>query len=200
MRSVKPKKCKECGGNFTPFKTTQVVCGAKCATKLAEAKVWKEKKKVMIENTRTRTEWLQILQVAINKLIRQIDYGNVCISCNNIPKKPQAGHYHSTQANPTLRFNLFNIWLQCYRCNEELSANIIGYNKGLREQFSPEMQVYVEQYLVNQFQLLKLNTDKIKECLTNTRKALKEVKEEKRTQEQRIELRKYYLDFIGIYK
>jgi hypothetical protein len=47
-RKVKNKKCKECGGNFTPFKTTQVVCGAKCAAKLAETKVWKEKKKVMI--------------------------------------------------------------------------------------------------------------------------------------------------------
>ena len=58
MRLVKPKKCKECGGNFTPYKTTQIVCGSKCATKLSEAKVWKEKKKVMIENTRTRTEWL----------------------------------------------------------------------------------------------------------------------------------------------
>ena len=44
-RKVKNKKCKECGGNFTPFKTTQVVCGAKCAAKLAETKVWKEKKK-----------------------------------------------------------------------------------------------------------------------------------------------------------
>ncbi len=57
-KKVKLKKCKECGLDFTPSKTTQIVCSFKCASVLAEKKMWKDKKKIMIENTRTRTEML----------------------------------------------------------------------------------------------------------------------------------------------
>ncbi len=73
MKKIKDKKCKECGNDFTPSKTTQIVCSFKCASVLAEKKMWKEKKKIMIENTRTRTEWLGILQVVFNKKSRCVN-------------------------------------------------------------------------------------------------------------------------------
>jgi hypothetical protein len=199
-KKIKDKKCKECGTIYTPFNSLQQVCSPKCASILAEKKVWKKKKAELIDKTRTRTDWLKLLQIETNKLIRKIDYGNTCISCGCLPKKPQAGHYHSTQANPTLRFNLFNIWLQCYRCNEELSANIIGYNKGLKEEFTPKLQMYVEEFMVQYYKYLKLDINNIKEYLNKTRKALKEIPEEKRNNLKRLELRQYYLDYIGIYK
>ena len=119
MKLIKTKKCKECGGNFTPFKTTQVVCGAKCAAKLAEAKVWKERKKVMIENTRTRTEWLSILQVVFNKYIRLRDANKPCISCDRpLGAKFDAGHFLAVGSYPNLRFNEDNVHGQCVHCNQ----------------------------------------------------------------------------------
>jgi predicted nucleic acid-binding Zn ribbon protein len=199
-RKIKDKKCKECGGNFTPFKTTQVVCSPKCASVLAEKKMWKEKKKIMIENTRTRTEWLTLLQIITNKLIRAIDNEQPCMSCGKLGGKPQAGHYHSVQSAPVIRFHLFNIWMQDYRCNVELSSNIIGYNKGLIENFDEKLKEYVEIKLPLHYHSLKLTTDEIKTAITKTKNCLKTLEVKKYTKDERIELRKKFSEIIGLYK
>jgi len=43
-KKIKYKKCKECGAIYTPFNSLQQVCSPKCASILAEKKVWKKKK------------------------------------------------------------------------------------------------------------------------------------------------------------
>jgi hypothetical protein len=162
-RKVKNKKCKECGGNFTPFKTTQVVCGAKCAAKLAETKVWKEKKKVMIENTRTRTEWLGILQVVFNKFIRERDKHKPCISCDKpLINKYDSGHYFSVGSYPNLRFNENNAHGQCVFCNQHKHGNHIEYGIRLKDRIGE----YNYNKLFNaRGDALKLTLDEIQELI-----------------------------------
>ena len=172
MRSIKSKKCKECGGNFTPFKTTQVVCGAKCATKLAEAKVWKERKKVMIENTRTRTEWLALLQIVFNKYIRLRDANKPCISCDRkLTGKFDAGHYLSVGSYPNLRFNEDNVHGQDVYCNQHLHGNHIEY--GLRLPLRIGQDAY-NRLMNKRGDALKLTLDEIKELIKVYKLKIKE--------------------------
>jgi len=129
MKLIKQKKCKECGNDYTPFKTTQVVCSPKCASILAEKKVWKEKKKIMIENTRTRTEWLAIAQSVFNKYIRLRDKDKGCISCGKqLTGIFDAGHFFSVGGYPNLRFNENNVHGQCKHCNLHLHGNLVEFD------------------------------------------------------------------------
>lgn len=197
-KAIKSKKCAECNAEFTPYKTTDKWCSIACVVEGAKKKVWKQEKVKRIDKLRTRTEWLNLLQVCINDLVRHIDYGHSCISCGG-DGKPQAGHYHSTQANPTLRFHLFNIWLQDYRCNVELSANIIGYNKGLALTFGNDLKHYVEAEIVNNHRVLKLTESELKEKISIVKEILRDLpKETKYTTEGRIKLRHHYQSVIGI--
>ena len=200
LKQSKLPICKNCGKEYIKYRTTDKACSIPCAIELGKKKVWEKEKKAIKEKSRTRTEWLNLLQVCTNELIRRIDYGHCCISCGG-NGKPQSGHYHSTQANPTLRFHLFNIWLQDYRCNVELSANIIGYNKGLRETFGNDFQTYIEVDLVNEHKILKLTENDIKEAIKVIKEILRELpKDTKYTNEGRIQLRKIYQERIGLYK
>jgi hypothetical protein len=172
MRSIKNKKCKECGGNFTPFKTTQVVCGAKCAAKLAEAKVWKEKKKVMIENTRTRTEWLALLQIVFNKYIRLRDANKPCISCDRpLTSKFDAGHFFSVGRYPNLRFCEDNVHGQCVHCNQHLHGNHLEYNERIQHRISSFNYVVL---MNKRNDDLKLTLDEIKELIKVYKLKIKE--------------------------
>ena len=140
LLKVKNKKCKECGSDYTPFKTTQVVCSTKCATKLAEKKVWKEKKKIMIENTRTRTEWLTIAQAVFNTYIRIRDKHKGCISCGKPLNKnnTDAGHLWPLKYS-YIRFNEYNVNAQCSRpCNKDMSGDINNYRKNFVIRYSEE--------------------------------------------------------------
>ena len=172
MRSIKNKKCKECGGNFTPFKTTQVVCGAKCATKLAEAKVWKERKKVMIENTRTRTEWLALLQIVFNKYIRLRDANKPCISCDRpLTSKFDAGHFFSVGRYPNLRFCEDNVHGQCVFCNQHLHGNHLEYNERIQHRINAFNYVVL---MNKRNDDLKLTLDEIKELIKVYKLKIKE--------------------------
>jgi hypothetical protein len=172
VKKIKDKKCKECGGNFTPFKTTQVVCGAKCAAKLAEAKVWKEKKKVMIENTRTRTEWLALLQIVFNKYIRLRDAGKPCISCDRpLTSKFDAGHFFSVGRYPNLRFCEDNVHGQCVHCNQHLHGNHLEYNERIQHRISSFNYVVL---MNKRNDDLKLTLDEIKELIKVYKLKIKE--------------------------
>jgi len=99
---VKTKKCKVCNENFTLYKTTQKVCGWKCALKFASdkakadaEKAHRKKKKQWNEEAMTPSQWKQKLQKTFNKFIRIRDYQKGCVSCETslIGKKYDAGHF-----------------------------------------------------------------------------------------------------------
>lgn len=172
MKKIKDKKCKECGESFTPFKTTQVVCGPKCAAKLAETKVWKEKKKVMIENTRTRTEWLSLLQIVFNKYIRLRDEGKPCISCDRpLVAKFDAGHFLAVGSYPNLRFNEDNVHGQCVHCNQHKHGASAEYFIQLPNRIG---LCKFNELLNSRNESLKLTLDEIKELIKHYKLKIKE--------------------------
>lgn len=204
---IKEKKCKICGVKFTPSRPFQTWCStehayliAKAAKEKSEKKKWVVDKKAIGEKIKTTNEWKKYLEHEINKLVRIIDYGHPCLSCGRYGK-PQAGHYHSVKANPTIRFNLFNIFIQDYYCNVQLSANIIGYNIGLINTFGKGIKEYVESDIVRLYPTLILGIHEIREKIALVRKINASMPPEKiYPTEERIEIRRVLNEQIGLYK
>jgi hypothetical protein len=91
------KKCFNCKEEFTPFNTLQKFClKNECIKEMIQVqknKDWNKKKKKMIENLKTSSDYLKIAQQVFNKFIRKRDAGLNCISCDKPCKKENAGHY-----------------------------------------------------------------------------------------------------------
>lgn len=144
----KQKKCKNCGGYFPPFNSLQKVCGTSCAVALVGKEKKKERKREtreMREKLKTRSDFMREAQTACNRYIRARDAGNPCISCGgNTGAKMNAGHYRSVGSCPELRFNEFQIYFQCEKCNSYLSGNQIEYRKALRLKIGDELLEWIE--------------------------------------------------------
>ncbi len=132
-------RCKTCKSKFIPKVFLQKNCllSPECIEaellhkKELQKKSWRKEKKERKEALKTRTDYLNELQVVFNQFIRYRDKGNNCISCNKPAKKENAGHYRSVGGNPELRFNELNCFLQCEYCNTYLHANLINYRINL---------------------------------------------------------------------
>jgi predicted lipoprotein len=204
---MKQKKCKNCGNKFEPLRPLQQTCNYGCAITLSKklkqqdvAKKWRQEKKVMKEKLKTKSDFEKYLEKEVNAIARKIDFGNPCLSCGRFGK-PQAGHFHTVKANPSIRYNLFNIWIQDYYCNVKLSSNIVGYNKGLIETFGIEMQQYVECDLVRMYPSIHLSIIEIKEKTKIAKDILKSMSDETvYSTKQRVELRNKFNKELGIYK
>jgi hypothetical protein len=86
----------------------------------------------------TASDWLKIAQQAFNKFIRERDKGQLCISCEQKPKKINAGHYFSAGGHSNVRFNEDNVHLQCEKCNQFLSGNLLNYQIGIEKRIGGE--------------------------------------------------------------
>ena len=136
-------RCKHCKEKFEVKQFNQKFCkrNTDCLTaeaifllsqkKKADEKKWRKEKKLLKEKIKTRSDYMNELQVVFNKYIRQRDKGNNCISCGKKCKKENAGHYRSVGGNPELRFNELNCHLQCEYCNTYLHGNYIDYRINL---------------------------------------------------------------------
>lgn len=122
--------CRTCEKPFIRFRTTQSVCGPRCAIKSVKAERAALKRALIA--MRPRSRWLDDTQKAVNWYIRVRDRYKPCISCD-APWEPlfQAGHYLSRGARPELRFHLDNIHGQCVRCNMHLHGNQVMARIGL---------------------------------------------------------------------
>lgn len=126
--------CKTCDRAFLRFRTMQQVCGPSCARKSVNAA-----KKAEAEQTRarrvalkSRRDWMDEAQKAVNSFVRARDRGQPCISSGARWNDTfQAGHYLSCGARPELRFNLDNIHGQSVRDNMHLHGNQAMYRIGL---------------------------------------------------------------------
>lgn len=205
---MKQKKCKVCKEPFEPQRGLQVACSFLCALKLAkeierksDKKKWQGEKKVMKEKLKTLSDWKKDLEHLVNKIARLIDFGNPCISCGGL-NSPQGGHFHAVKANPAIRFNLFNIFVQDYYCNVKLSSNRPGYNEGLIKTFGKEIKEYIEYDIVRLYPSIHLSVPEIKAAISICREIIKELERKNYVYdaETRISLRKLYNDRIGIYK
>jgi hypothetical protein len=139
---MKTKKCKYCKDEYFPKTTLQKCCYnyecIKQAVKDAELKAWNKKKTKLKKDLMTASDWLKIAQQTFNKFIRERDNGQLCISCEQKPKKINAGHYFSAGGHSNLRFNEDNVHLQCEKCNQFLSGNLLNYQIGIEKRIGGE--------------------------------------------------------------
>ena len=132
---IRDKTCRHCKTKFTPFQSSQVVCGWQCAQAYAESqRSKKEKKEYLLKKAKlkSRAQWLRECQTVFNQYIRERDRTEPCISCGRYHDgQYHAGHYLTIGARPELRFNELNVWKQCAPCNNHLSGNLINYRINL---------------------------------------------------------------------
>lgn len=105
--------------------------GQKAALTIRERNYRKDKAEAR-ETLKTRSDHATEAQKAFNEYIRLRDHKLPCISCNrHHDGQYHAGHYRSTKAAASLRFNLFNVHKQCQPCNTHLSGNVVEYRINL---------------------------------------------------------------------
>jgi hypothetical protein len=205
---MKQKKCKVCLKLFEPKKFAQNVCSVTCSIIHAknlklkkEAKEWKVEKAVLKEKLKTLAEYKNELQVEINKLVRLIDKCSVCHSTlKPLNIKFDAGHVFSVGSNPTIRFNLFNIYSQSVYANQYLSGDQINFIEGIEILYGIKHKELVLN-LRSKYKLIKLSINEIKIHIKITKNIVKELKDLDLvySAENRIKLRKKFNDIIGIY-
>jgi len=74
-----------------------------------------------------------------HEYIRLRDKGKPCISCGALWHSTfQAGHFYKAELYSSLKFDEFNIRLQCPRCNLYKEGNESQYRVSLLDKFGPE--------------------------------------------------------------
>lgn len=198
---MKQKKCKYCKELFYPYNSFQKSClNSDCLRSFnaEEAdKKWKKRKVKLAKNLKTLSEYKKELQKEINKLVRVIDGDMYCICCGS--PISDAGHYHSVGSNDSLRFNLDNIHGCCRACNGYKGGNIQAYDLGLIDMYGRDYWEYVKFELVKQYKLIKLDKEQIETCKKIVRALIKNHPDKLYNESERLELRQYYNDLIGIY-
>jgi Bacteriophage Lambda NinG protein len=204
------RKCKNCFNVFEKQRSLQYCCSMICAIehqnkmkKKLELSDWKKRKENIKESLQTLSDLKRILQDDINRLVRMIDYDQLCISSQRRPIKRNSGHYYSVGAHPELRYNLLNIFLQSEHDNSYLSGNLLQYRENLKLLFGKKF-LYELEYLPSVYKSLNLSKEEIKEATKATREVIKlhltNYPDVKLGNEKRIELRRQYNELIGIYK
>jgi len=134
----------------------------------------KEKK----EAIRNKSYFEKQLQTEINAIVRLIDQDKGCISCghgweSNWTRQKHAGHFYSVGANPSLRFNLLNIYVQCSVCNNWKSGNERNYEKGICLHYCPELLDNIRG-LVSKYTEMHLSKEELKDKIKIARYIKKE--------------------------
>jgi hypothetical protein len=145
MQKVKPKKCKVCKTQYTPYSSLAQACSPKCALELVHIKEKKKIRKDLLEyrvETKKISDWIKEAQIAFNAYVRIRDYHDTCISSgkpdNHYANEFDAGHYRSVGSAPHLRFHLDNCHKQSKHDNNFLSGNIVEYRPRLLTKIGPE--------------------------------------------------------------
>jgi len=170
VKTVRDKKCKICGNNFKPFKTTQRVCSHQCAITYAkekekekEAQAWRKEKAKRKAELMTYSQRLNKVRRVFQKWIRERDKNQPCISCGIITTKLwDAGHYLKAEVFSGLIFDEDNVHKQCRKCNRYLSGNEVQYRLGLIERIG-EDRVKALESKANQKRLKKFTNHELLE-------------------------------------
>jgi hypothetical protein len=179
-----------------------VVCSYECTIELTKKRIQKKEKERLTnwkEHIKTKSDWESDLQKVINAIVRKIDRNHLCISSRKrLVGKFDAGHFYSVGSNPTLRFNLFNIYGQTVYSNQHKSGDIHNYRIGLEETFGKEHIDFIDS-MPSKYKLLNLTIEDIKESLTEAKKCLK-LATNGTCNSDRLEQRQKFNEMIGIYK
>jgi hypothetical protein len=135
-------RCKNCKDKFEPIRFNHKFClkdnCIKAFVEEVKTRQWKETKTRMKEDLKTLQDWLKETQTIFNKYVRLRDMGLVCVSCQQPPKKKNAGHYFSQGGHSNVRFDEDNVHLQCEHCNTFLSGNLLNYQIGIQKRIGAQ--------------------------------------------------------------
>jgi len=206
---MKPKICKFEGceleaANFPNSTIKQKFCKnhavSQAISKVRQnsIKAAKNEHKQKVDSARSKSYFEKQLQTEINSIVRLIDNDKGCISCDHgWSKEPtrqwHSGHRLSIGSNPTIRYNLFNIYKQCSICNNWKSGNERMYDKGIIDHYYIELLDYIKQ-LPNEYKEIHLSIDELKTAIIKAKQVKKEILSGKDYSRKKIN------DFIGIYK
>ncbi len=203
IKKIKQKSCKQCGELFTPmYSTIQPVCSPKCAVKYNKPTNVKKRVKEIKQNIYGDNVF-ENLQTWINKIVRLIDRGHPCMSSGIEYGKyyPNAGHFYSVGSNPSLRFNLLNIFNQSANDNNQGGGKGSNYGNGLIQTFGQEIFEEINS-LPSKYKRIDLTRQEAKQALNICRGIAKELQmaDVIFSTDYRIEVRKKLNERIGIYK
>ena len=148
------------------------------ARKQAE-KQYRRERKAEKESVKNKSYYEKLLQKEINEIVRIIDTEKGCISCEHgwngeYSRQFHAGHRFSVGSNPTLRFNILNIFRQCSICNNYKSGNIIGYDLGLLSIYGQKKLDEIKN-LPAKYKSLHLSIEDLKEHVSKARNVKKQI-------------------------
>jgi len=206
---MKKKTCKQCKCKFEPSRPLQMVCSYRCSIEYLKeqdkkkAKIqWSKEKKELKEKLRTKSDYEKDLQININTIVRLIDKGTFCHSTKKpLNDKFDAGHVFSVGGNPTIRFNLFNIYAQSVYANQYLSGDQLNFIEVIEEVYGTDHKETVLN-LRSKYKLIKLTVQDLKETIEVSKQLTKELKalDQVYGPKTRIKLREKFNKIIGIYK
>lgn len=140
------KACKQCGSAFSPWSSTQTVCGRVCARRLVNAERAQEKERAKLDRMMDRAkrrsletipQLIKAAQREFNAFIRERDKHQPCICCgaplnlDSVGGGYDCGHYRSTGSASHLRFDERNAHAQTKRCNRYGAGRAVDYRVGL---------------------------------------------------------------------
>jgi hypothetical protein len=141
-------RCKNCKEKFEPIRFNHKYClKDECIRAFVlevKEKSWKETKVRLKDGLKTNQDWLKEAQTIFNKYIRLRDMGLLCVSCNTVPKKKNAGHYFSSGGHSNVRFDEDNVHLQCEHCNTYLSGNLLNYQIGIEKRIGADKLIELQ--------------------------------------------------------
>lgn len=135
VKLMRQRKCKVCGGKFTPMRGIQTWCNPECGVTLANRLVGEKQARehrAKLADSKPLSHWLELTQRVVNAYVLARDADRPCISCGCWDAFAfDAGHFLSRGARPELRFDLANIHKQCAACNRHKGGNQVQYRLGL---------------------------------------------------------------------
>jgi hypothetical protein len=171
------KKCKNCKQPMSIiYNSLQKYCVDKpeCVevwVASEKEKQWKKRKAKLKQEAMTLSDYMKIAQQVFNKYIRQRDEGQPCISCGKkINGVTHASHYKSQGGHSNVRFHELNVWSSCYKCNVELSGNLLSYRERLIEKIGLEKVTEIEKLSMIE---RKWSIEEVKEIIEKYKKLTK---------------------------
>lgn len=156
LTATTTKACKQCGSQFSPWSSTQTVCGRVCARRLvnAQKKQEAERKKLdrmMYQQRRQALRTIPELEEDCRKIVQKIarlrDRDDGCISCHMGPNyggQWHGSHYRPAGNNSAVQFHLWNIHKACAQCNLFKGGNIGEYRPRLIEKIGLDRVEWLE--------------------------------------------------------
>ena len=126
----------------------QVLQKTQIKAKVKIQKELKQEQRKAKDESRKKSYYEKKLQNEINTIVRLIDTDKGCISCEHgwngkATRQFHACHRKSIGSNPSIRYNLFNIYKGCSICNNWKSGNEREYDKGIVKYYGQEMLDYI---------------------------------------------------------